>query len=79
MVIAKSKKVQPHMNTIKKMDCTWAPGPEPPNGMESGAPKAIFVPHANSLPFEERCVSLEQPVKVIITYKYMKEPYFLLV
>lgn len=47
------------------MDYTWSPGPEPPNNQEVGVPRAIFIPHANSLPFEERRVTLEQPVKVI--------------
>lgn len=66
MVIAKSKKVKPHMNTIKSMDYTWTPGPEPPSNQEHGVPRAIFTPYANSLPFEERNVTLEQPVKVNI-------------
>ncbi|XP_026734321.1 sarcolemmal membrane-associated protein isoform X2 [Trichoplusia ni] len=65
MVIAKSKKVKPQMNnTIKNMDYNWTPGPEPPNNQEGGIPRAIFIPHSNSLPFEERRVTLEQPVKI---------------
>lgn len=65
MVIAKSKKIKPQMNnTIKSMDYNWAPGPEPPNNQDAGAPRAIFIPHSNSLPFDERRVTLEQPVKV---------------
>lgn len=66
MVIAKSKKVKPNMsNTIKNMDYNWTPGPEPQNNQDGGVPRAIFVPHSNSLPFEERRVTLEQPVKVM--------------
>ncbi|XP_073955950.1 sarcolemma associated protein isoform X2 [Choristoneura fumiferana] len=67
MVIAKSKKLKPQMNntnTIKNMDYNWAAGPEPPNNQDVGVPKAVFVPHANSLPFEERRVTLEQSVKI---------------
>ncbi|XP_022837780.1 sarcolemmal membrane-associated protein [Spodoptera litura] len=65
MVIAKSKKVKPNMsNTIKNMDYNWTPGPEPQNNQDGGVPRAIFVPHSNSLPFEERRVTLEQPVKI---------------
>ncbi|KAM3965148.1 sarcolemma associated protein [Aphomia sociella] len=65
MVIAKSKKVKPQMNnTIKNMDYNWAPGPEPPNNQDVGVPRAVFVPHSNSLPFEERRVTLEQPVRI---------------
>lgn len=69
MVIAKSKKLKPQMNntnTIKNMDYNWAAGPEPPNNQDVGVPKAVFVPHANSLPFEERRVTLEQSVKASI-------------
>ncbi|KAI8436913.1 hypothetical protein MSG28_010341 [Choristoneura fumiferana] len=65
MVIAKSKKLKPQMNntnTIKNMDYNWAAGPEPPNNQDVGVPKAVFVPHANSLPFEERRVTLEQSI-----------------
>ncbi|XP_049693853.1 sarcolemmal membrane-associated protein [Helicoverpa armigera] len=65
MVIAKSKKVKPNMNnTIKSMDYNWTPGPESQNNQDGGVPRAIFIPHSNSLPFEERCVTLEQPVKI---------------
>ncbi|XP_063364400.1 sarcolemmal membrane-associated protein [Cydia amplana] len=66
MVIAKRKVKKPVYNTstIKNMDYNWAPGPEPPNNQEIGVPKALFVPHSNSLPFEERRVTLEQPVKI---------------
>lgn len=46
------------------MDYTWTPGPDPPNNQDGGIPRAIFIPHSNSLPFEERRVTLEQPVKV---------------
>lgn len=67
MVIAKSKKAKPNManmnNTIKSMDYNWTPGSESQNNQD-GAPRAIFIPHSNSLPFEERRVTLEQPVKV---------------
>ncbi|XP_072949360.1 uncharacterized protein Slmap [Epargyreus clarus] len=65
MVIAKSKKVKQHqMNTIKSMDYNWTPGPDTPNNQDAGVPKAVFIPHANSLPFDERRVTLEQPVKI---------------
>lgn len=65
MVIAKSKKVKPIMNnTIKNMDYNWTPGPDVPNNQEGGVPKAIFIPHSNSLAFDERRVTLEQPVKI---------------
>lgn len=67
MVIAKSKKAKPNMsnmnNTIKSMDYNWTPGPESQNNQD-GVPRAVFIPHSNSLPFEERRVTLEQPVKV---------------
>ncbi|CAH2234339.1 jg12180 [Pararge aegeria aegeria] len=65
MVIAKSKRVNPHMNTtVKNMDYNWTPAPEPPNNQEVAVPRAVFIPHSNSLPFDERRVSLEQPVKI---------------
>ncbi|CAH0398276.1 unnamed protein product [Chilo suppressalis] len=65
MVIAKSKKVKPTMNnTIKNMDYNWTPAPDPPNDQDAGAARAVFMPHSNSLPFEERRVTLEQPVKI---------------
>ncbi|XP_075977477.1 sarcolemma associated protein isoform X2 [Anticarsia gemmatalis] len=65
MVIAKSKKVKPIMNnTIKNMDYNWTPGPDLPNNQEGGIPRAIFIPHSNSLAFDERRVTLEQPVKI---------------
>ncbi|XP_052741198.1 sarcolemmal membrane-associated protein isoform X2 [Bicyclus anynana] len=65
MVIAKSKRVNPHMNsTVKNMDYNWTPAPEPPNNQDAAVPRAIFIPHSNSLPFDERRVSLEQPVKI---------------
>lgn len=51
-------------NTIKNMDYNWTPGPDPPNNQEVGVPRAVFIPHSNSLPFDERRVTLEQPVKV---------------
>ncbi|XP_026327105.1 sarcolemmal membrane-associated protein [Hyposmocoma kahamanoa] len=64
MVIAK-KKVKPLMNsTIKNMDYNWTSGPEPMNNQDAGVPMAIFIPHSNSLPFEDRRVTLEQPVKI---------------
>lgn len=64
MVIAK-KKVKPLMNsTIKNMDYNWSSGPESMNNQDAGVPMAIFIPHSNSLPFEDRRVTLEQPVKV---------------
>ncbi|GBP32790.1 hypothetical protein EVAR_18944_1 [Eumeta japonica] len=64
MVIAKSKKYKPQMNnTIKNMDSNWSPGLEQIKKQETGVPKAIFIPHGNSLPFEERRVTLEEPVK----------------
>ncbi|KAH9627876.1 hypothetical protein HF086_015320 [Spodoptera exigua] len=66
MVISKSKKVKPNMsNTIKNMDYNWTPGPESQNNQDGGVPRAIFIPHSNSLPFEERRVTLEQPVKFV--------------
>lgn len=69
MVIAKSKKVKPNMNnTMKNMDYNWTSGQEPPNNQEVGFPRALFIPHSNSLPFEERRVTLEQPIKVNIVY-----------
>lgn len=67
MVIAKNKKFKPHMmNTVKSnMDYnTWTPGPEPPNNQEQGVARAVFIPQSNSLPFEERQVSLENSVMV---------------
>lgn len=65
MVIVKAKRVKPQMtNTIKNMDYNWTPGPEPTNNQEHGVPRAVFIPHSNSLPFEERYITLEQPVKV---------------
>ncbi|XP_013145046.1 PREDICTED: sarcolemmal membrane-associated protein [Papilio polytes] len=65
MVIAKSKKVKPKMNnTIKSMDYNWTTGQEPPNNQELGVPRALFIPHSNSLPFDERRVTLEQPIKI---------------
>lgn len=67
MVIAK-KKVKRKMNkTIKNMDYNWTAAPEPPNNQDVGVPRALFIPHSNSLPFEERRVTLEQPVKVMLT------------
>lgn len=66
MVIAKSKRVSPLMNsTVKNMDYNWSPAPEQLNNQDVGVPRAIFIPHSNSLPFDERRVTLEQPVKVI--------------
>lgn len=62
MVIAKSKKQM--TNTIKGMDYNWTPAPESPNNQDVGVPRAVFIPHSNSLPFDERRVTLEQPVKV---------------
>ncbi|KPI95620.1 Sarcolemmal membrane-associated protein [Papilio xuthus] len=52
------------MNTIKSMDYNWTSGQEPPNNQELGVPRAIFIPHSNSLPFDERRVTLEQPIKI---------------
>ncbi|CAB3220690.1 unnamed protein product [Arctia plantaginis] len=49
---------------MKNMDYNWTPGPEVPNNQEGGVPKAIFIPHSNSLAFDERRVTLEQPVKI---------------
>lgn len=66
-MIAKNKKFKPHMmNTVKSnMDYnTWTPGPEPPNNQEQGVARAVFIPQSNSLPFEERQVSLENSVMV---------------
>lgn len=69
MVIAKRKvhgkkpTVQLTNDTLKNMDYYWTSGPES-NNQDVGVPRAIFVPHSNSLPFEERHVTLEQPVKV---------------
>lgn len=71
MVIAKNKKFKPQMNnTIKAMDYNWTPGPEPPNNQDAGGPRAIFIPHSNSLPFDERRVTLDQPVKVHSLFNY---------
>ncbi|XP_045498398.1 sarcolemmal membrane-associated protein [Colias croceus] len=66
MVIARSKKVKPQMTaTTKNMDYNWTAGPEPPsNNQDVGVPRAVFIPHTNSLPFEERRVTLEEPVKI---------------
>ncbi|CAH2048671.1 unnamed protein product, partial [Iphiclides podalirius] len=46
------------------MDYNWTSGQEPPNNQEVGVPRALFIPHSNSLPFEERRVTLEQPIKI---------------
>lgn len=60
--------MRPQMNnTIKSMDYNWTPGPDQPNNQDAGAPRAIFIPHSNSLPFDERRVTLEQPVKVSLS------------
>lgn len=68
MVIAKHKKVKPQFNsTIKSMDYNWM-NLEPPNNQDAGVARAIFLPHSNSLPFEERRVSLEEPAKVIYVF-----------
>ncbi|XP_034831821.1 sarcolemmal membrane-associated protein [Maniola hyperantus] len=65
MVIAKNKRVNPLMNTtVKNMDYNWTPAPETQNNQDVGVPRAIFIPHSNSLPFDERRVTLEQPVKI---------------
>ncbi|XP_026499551.1 sarcolemmal membrane-associated protein [Vanessa tameamea] len=61
MVIAKNKK---QMKTIKGMDYNWTPAPESLNNQDVSVPRAVFIPHSNSLPFEERRVTLEQPVKI---------------
>ncbi|XP_060803292.1 sarcolemmal membrane-associated protein isoform X2 [Amyelois transitella] len=64
-MVVKKKKVKSEMNnTIKNTDYSWTPGPEPPNNQDVGVPRAHFIPHSNSLPFEERRVTLEQPVKI---------------
>lgn len=63
MVIAK-KKVKRQMYTIKNMDYNWSSGPESMNNQDAGVPIAIFIPHSNSLAFEDRRITLEQPVKV---------------
>ncbi|KAJ0176540.1 hypothetical protein K1T71_007719 [Dendrolimus kikuchii] len=67
MVIAKRKAKKSYntmSNTIKSMDYNWISGPERPNNQDTDVPRAIFIPHSNSLPFEERRVTLEQPVKI---------------
>ncbi|CAK1551186.1 unnamed protein product [Leptosia nina] len=66
MVIAKNKQLKPQMTaTAKNMDYTWTAGSEPPaNKQDVGVPRAVFIPHSNSLPFEERRVTLEEPVKI---------------
>lgn len=79
MVIAK-KKVKPLMNsTIKNMDYNWSSGPESMNNQDAGVPMAIFIPHSNSLPFEDRRVTLEQPVKVRHPFSSLKVGYSILV
>lgn len=76
MVIAKRKVKKNYTtmsNTIKSMDYNWISGSERSNNQDTDVPKAIFIPHSNSLPFEERRVTLEQPVKVkCIFYTYYK-------
>lgn len=74
MVIAK-KKVKRQMYTIKNMDYNWSSGPESMNNQDAGVPMAIFIPHSNSLPFEERRVTLEQPVKVRHPFSSLKAGY----
>ncbi|OWR54075.1 putative SLMAP protein [Danaus plexippus plexippus] len=69
MVIAKIKSAKGAQmsKTIKNMEYNWMRGainPDPPNNQEAGVPKAVFIPHSNSLPFEERHVTLEHPVKI---------------
>ncbi|XP_022125369.1 sarcolemmal membrane-associated protein isoform X1 [Pieris rapae] len=66
MVIARNKKLKPQMTaTVKNMDYTWTAGSEAPtNNQDVGIPRAVFIPHTNSLPFEERRVTLEEPVKI---------------
>ncbi|KAL4715464.1 hypothetical protein ACJJTC_015367, partial [Scirpophaga incertulas] len=61
MVIAKHNTVK---SNTKNMDYTWTSGSDPPNNQDVGVPRAVFIPHSNSLPFEERRVTLEQPVKI---------------
>ncbi|XP_053609296.1 sarcolemmal membrane-associated protein isoform X2 [Plodia interpunctella] len=63
-MVVKRKKVPRMNNTFKSTDYSWTPGPEPPNNQDVGVPRAHFIPHSNSLPFEERRVTLEQPVKI---------------
>ncbi|XP_021207565.1 sarcolemmal membrane-associated protein isoform X3 [Bombyx mori] len=65
MVIAKSKKVKPPMYTIKKnMDYNWTNVPEQSKKQDAGVPRAILTPHANSLPFEERHVTVDETVRI---------------
>lgn len=76
MVIAKIKSAKGAQmsKTIKNMEYNWMRGainPDPPNNQEAGVPKAVFIPHSNSLPFEERHVTLEHPVKVILKILYL--------
>ncbi|CAK1580397.1 unnamed protein product [Parnassius mnemosyne] len=45
------------------MDFNWTSSQEP-NNQEVGVPQALFIPHSNSLPFDERRVTLEKPIKI---------------
>lgn len=64
MVIARNNKLKPQMTaTVKNMD-NWTAGSEAPTNHDVGVPRAVFIPHTNSLPFEERRVTLVEPVKV---------------
>ncbi|XP_041979534.1 sarcolemmal membrane-associated protein isoform X2 [Aricia agestis] len=65
MVLTKSKKVKtPSEASASIMECNRTPGLEPASNQEVGVPRAIFSPHTNSLPFEERRVTVEQAVKI---------------
>lgn len=53
------------MYTIKKnMDYNWTNVPEQSKKQDAGVPRAILTPHANSLPFEERHVTVDETVRV---------------
>ncbi|VVC86637.1 unnamed protein product [Leptidea sinapis] len=65
MVIVKSKKPSVMASLLKNSDHNCTFGTETSNNNKDvGVPRAVFIPHANSLPFEERRVSLEEPVKI---------------
>lgn len=63
MVILANKKLK-SQSIQYTMDYDWTPGQETTNNQDVGVPRAIFMPHSNSLSFDERRVTLEQPVKV---------------
>lgn len=57
--------MKPPMYTIKKnMDYNWTNVPEQSKKQDAGVPRAILTPHANSLPFEERHVTVDETVRI---------------